>query len=82
MSVVLDSVVSARGWRVTALSRVSVWAEAAGGGVVAGGAKRPLALLIGGPGGVQAFGADGAALTQADVEALLPGAWARFSGAG
>lgn len=48
-------------------------------GVAGGGEKRPLALLIAGPGGLIAAGPDGTPMAEAAVEALCPGACARLT---
>ncbi|WP_216665577.1 hypothetical protein [Pseudoruegeria sp. HB172150] len=40
--------------------------------------KRPVAVLVRSGEEMRAFSPDGAALSRTDIEALCPGAWARF----
>ncbi len=81
MSVVMDTPLTVRGFRVAALARVELQAQVDRKATVGWGAKTPLAILIGGPGGVMAFDPAGRALDRAQVEAMLPGVWDRLASA-
>jgi hypothetical protein len=55
---------------------VSAWAR--GHRLGGSGEKRPLAILIGGADGLAIHGPDGAPMTPAEIDRLLPGAVAEF----
>lgn len=76
---VQDSMLLARGYRVAALAEGGVEAEVTARGVAGFGRKAPVAILLAGPEGVSAFAPSGKALSRDTVEALAPGAWARFA---
>ncbi|MFN4098944.1 MAG: hypothetical protein ACK4GT_04130 [Pararhodobacter sp.] len=77
--VVQDTPVQARGYRVAALAKGGVEAKITARGAAGYGRKAPVAILLAGPGGVSAFAPTGEALSRDEVEALAPGAWARFA---
>jgi len=75
----LSPVQTCVGWRVAAVEEwtVSAWCRGAGA-IGGGGSKHPVAILLQGPGGVLMTAPDGTPLSEAEVEALLPGALGRF----
>ncbi|MCC0076609.1 MAG: hypothetical protein H6898_08475 [Rhodobacter sp.] len=83
MSVVLDTPRRVGDVVVAALCRQVLTPMRLGGGAGAGialaGAKVPVAILLAEGGGVRALGLDGAALADAQVEALCPGALTRMA---
>lgn len=64
--------------RIAALEQSSVTAWSGRHGIGGGGAKTPLAILIGAPAGLRIYAASGARLTPEEVDALLPGTVSRF----
>jgi hypothetical protein len=66
-------------WRIAAIEETSLSAWSAGGRIGGGGEKRPLAILIDGPGGLRGTDPDGSALDREEIERLLPGALRRFA---
>lgn len=77
--VALDKVLETKGFRVAALVATEVGGQHFGRRLGFWGTKAPVGFLIGGAGGVQGFDAAGRVLDEAAVEALAPGAWARFA---
>ncbi|GAB1380702.1 hypothetical protein [Pararhodobacter aggregans] len=79
--VVMESPVEARGTMVAALSRASVGVEGLKTRLLGWGRKEPVALLIADRTGMRATAPGGEPLTEAEIEALCPGAWAAFHAA-
>ncbi|MCU4653850.1 hypothetical protein N8I71_13475 [Roseibacterium sp. SDUM158016] len=69
-------------WRIAAIEEVRLWARASGRDghrIVGGGEKRPLAILIAGPGGIAGTGPGGERLSPDEIEEILPGAAASMA---
>ncbi|MCA0206545.1 MAG: hypothetical protein LCH92_19560 [Proteobacteria bacterium] len=79
--VVMESPVEAQGRMVAALSRSSVGVEGLKSRLLGWGRKEPVALLLADGAGIRAFDPGGGALSEAEIEALCPGAWAAFHAA-
>lgn len=73
--IVLDKPMEIHGFRIAALSRVRFHAQVSAHHAAGFGQKEPLALLLAGPGGTRACSPEGRAMSQAEIEALLPGVW-------
>lgn len=69
-------------WRIAAIEETRIAAHPLGDGAVFAAEKRPLALLVTGPGGVAGTDPAGRALSLEDIETMLPGALDRLDGAG
>ncbi|MCB1388416.1 MAG: hypothetical protein KDK12_04590 [Rhodobacteraceae bacterium] len=80
--IALGPVLACGGWRVAAVADAHVEAQASGGRLACWGGKAPLAVLVGGAGGVRAWSPAGEALDRAEIEALAPGIWDQFAAAG
>lgn len=66
-------------WRLAAIEETAVSAWAAPGRIGGSGGKRPVAILIDGPGGLRGTDAGGVALEREEIERLLPGVLSRFA---
>jgi hypothetical protein len=66
------------GRRIAVLEEWTVAAWSTDGRLGGHGSKRPRAILIGEAEGVRCFAPDGAPMTPARIDALLPGAMAEF----
>ena len=80
VTIFLQDLAETRGFRVAALveQTLDVYVSGAGNALAAQGSLVPVAVLLAGPGGISAQAPDGRPMSRAQIEALLPGVWARF----
>ena len=79
MSVVLDTSVACGEVEVATISQVRVVSQGWRTGGMVFADKTPVAVLVRDPGGIQALSVpQGETITEAEVDALCPGAWAAF----